>query len=342
MSGSSGLTEDQKRRIEENRQKALAKRALKSSQSPVKSNNNQASWQNSSKNAGPKSGSLPNQHSTSTWHGKSNSGGNGVQGSFQSGAGFKGNKYSQPSGFNRNSLSNQINKHSAQTLVNQDSGGVISNQNKTHISTGIYKPYDGSQSSSSSNSSHKPINTLSSGQALSTNSGGTYKPFNSAQGVSSTNSAQGMFNTNSAPNKSSTNSAQAMSRTNSAHTVSNTNTACHGNLNKLSNTTSGVGSQGASSTNNSGKPYGTIQSNNPPSVPQSANKPVNMFANIKPVKGQCILISRERFEVKVGYSQPLIELFKRMNTKLYGKGTLYWYTLFNLVQMYNENYFNLT
>jgi hypothetical protein len=31
------------------------------------------------------------------------------------------------------------------------------------------------------------------------------------------------------------------------------------------------------------------------------------------------LISRDRFEVKVGYSQPLIELFKRMKTKMYGE-----------------------
>lgn len=37
------------------------------------------------------------------------------------------------------------------------------------------------------------------------------------------------------------------------------------------------------------------------------------------VKGKCVLISRERFEVAIGFSAPLIELFKQMKTKLYGK-----------------------
>lgn len=47
----------------------------------------------------------------------------------------------------------------------------------------------------------------------------------------------------------------------------------------------------------------------------------NIFSSFsgKAVKAECVIISRERFEVKAGYSAPLIELFKTMNTKLYGE-----------------------
>ncbi|OWF39059.1 SWI/SNF-related matrix-associated actin-dependent regulator of chromatin subfamily A-like protein 1 [Mizuhopecten yessoensis] len=44
----------------------------------------------------------------------------------------------------------------------------------------------------------------------------------------------------------------------------------------------------------------------------------------KPVKGCCVLISRERFEVDVGFSAPLVEVFKSMNTKLYDAVTKKW------------------
>lgn len=37
------------------------------------------------------------------------------------------------------------------------------------------------------------------------------------------------------------------------------------------------------------------------------------------VKGQCILISRARFEVKINYSENLIALFKQMDSRKYGK-----------------------
>lgn len=60
------------------------------------------------------------------------------------------------------------------------------------------------------------------------------------------------------------------------------------------------------------------------SAPSSGNlqqKGTNIFSSFsgKPVKGDCVLVSRDRFEVKAGYSAPLIELFKTMNTKLYGR-----------------------
>lgn len=37
------------------------------------------------------------------------------------------------------------------------------------------------------------------------------------------------------------------------------------------------------------------------------------------VKGQCTLISRARFEADISYSEPLIALFKQMDSKSYGK-----------------------
>lgn len=49
------------------------------------------------------------------------------------------------------------------------------------------------------------------------------------------------------------------------------------------------------------------------------SKNENVFVNFgdAPVKGTCVLIARDRFEVIVGYSAPLIQLFKSMETKLY-------------------------
>uniref|UniRef100_A0A8C5KUI5 SWI/SNF-related matrix-associated actin-dependent regulator of chromatin subfamily A-like protein 1 n=1 Tax=Jaculus jaculus TaxID=51337 RepID=A0A8C5KUI5_JACJA len=42
------------------------------------------------------------------------------------------------------------------------------------------------------------------------------------------------------------------------------------------------------------------------------------------VKGRCILISRARFEVDIGYSQELIELFKQMDSRMYDVKTRKW------------------
>lgn len=42
------------------------------------------------------------------------------------------------------------------------------------------------------------------------------------------------------------------------------------------------------------------------------------------VKGQCLLISRTRFEADIGYSKDLIELFKQMKSKIYDAKTRKW------------------
>ena len=56
----------------------------------------------------------------------------------------------------------------------------------------------------------------------------------------------------------------------------------------------------------------------PSSVPAgSAAK--NFLSGKNKVKGSCILQSRSRFEVQIGYSAAVIEIFKSMNSKMYGK-----------------------
>ena len=67
----------------------------------------------------------------------------------------------------------------------------------------------------------------------------------------------------------------------------------------------------------------TVSSNGPQNVGFSGNQLFNgtgmpSFSGI-PVKGECVLIARDRFSVKAGYSAPLIQLIKAMDTKLYGK-----------------------
>ena len=55
--------------------------------------------------------------------------------------------------------------------------------------------------------------------------------------------------------------------------------------------------------------------------PEALSSSKNIFSTVghKPVKGSCVLISRDRFEVDVGFSAPLVQLFKTMETKLYGE-----------------------
>ncbi|VDI38180.1 SWI/SNF-related matrix-associated actin-dependent regulator of chromatin subfamily A-like protein [Mytilus galloprovincialis] len=270
MSGSGGLTAEQKRKIEENRQKALAKRAQKTS--PNKSeygvNNNRTSG-----NIQKTVNFPPSTNKTSVTSTSKPLSATEVQ---HSGNLFKGNNLprqtSYSSSYNKNSLSNQINKHSAYTLSNQNVVS-LSSQNS---STGTYRPYTGisggtSNNASSSNSSNKPICNTSTMNSASS------KPFcNTSAG----NSASGS-----------------------------------GLYKPLSSTTSHI---------TDSKPTqnftGTL-----PSQEKTGDKQRNIFgAGVKPIKGQCILISRERFEVKVGYSPPLIELFKKMKTKLYDAVTKKW------------------
>lgn len=47
-------------------------------------------------------------------------------------------------------------------------------------------------------------------------------------------------------------------------------------------------------------------------------------ASLSFVQGKCLLISRTRFEVDVGYSKELIELFKKMKSKIYDAKTRKW------------------
>ncbi|XP_055967956.1 SWI/SNF-related matrix-associated actin-dependent regulator of chromatin subfamily A-like protein 1 [Sorex fumeus] len=47
-------------------------------------------------------------------------------------------------------------------------------------------------------------------------------------------------------------------------------------------------------------------------------------ASLSFVKGQCLLISRSRFEADIGYSEDLIELFRKMKSKIYDAKTRKW------------------
>lgn len=257
MSSSGGLTVEQKRRIEENRQKALAKRAQKTS--PNKSeygvNNNRTSG-----NIQKTVNFIPSTNKTSVTSSSKPVSATEVQ---YSGNLFKGNNLPRQTSYSssnsKNSLSNQINKHSAHTLSNQNVVS-LSSQNS---SSGTYRPYTStsgvaSNNASSSNSSNKPFCNTSAGNSAS--SSALHKPFTSTISHSTEESK---------PTQNFT-----------------------GQL---------------------------------PSQEKNADKQRNIFGvGVKPVKGQCILISRERFEVKVGYSQPLIELFKKMKTKMYDAVTKKW------------------
>lgn len=270
MSGSGGLTAEQKRKIEENRQKALAKRAQKTS--PNKSeygvNNNRTSGNIQKTVNFPPSINKTSVTSTSKPVSATEV--------HHSGNLFKGNNLprqtSYSSSYNKNSLSNQINKHSAYTLSNQNVVS-LSSQNS---STGTYRPYTGtsggtSNNASSSNSSNKPICNTSTMNSASS------KPFcNTSAGNSA--SGSGLYKPPSSTTSHITDSKPTQNFT------------------------------------------GTL-----PSQEKTGDKQRNIFgAGVKPIKGQCILISRERFEVKVGYSPPLIELFKKMKTKLYDAVTKKW------------------
>ncbi|XP_033761887.1 SWI/SNF-related matrix-associated actin-dependent regulator of chromatin subfamily A-like protein 1 [Pecten maximus] len=50
----------------------------------------------------------------------------------------------------------------------------------------------------------------------------------------------------------------------------------------------------------------------------------NFMGSNKSVKGNCVLISRDRFEVDAKFSAPLVEVFKSMNSKLYDAVTKKW------------------
>ena len=41
----------------------------------------------------------------------------------------------------------------------------------------------------------------------------------------------------------------------------------------------------------------------------------------QPLKGQCVLISKDRFEVNIGFSQTVVEVFKTISSRVYGELT---------------------
>ena len=79
--------------------------------------------------------------------------------------------------------------------------------------------------------------------------------------------------------------------------------------------------------------YGATNHSKSPNKRQHDTKPLNddvastshsplkssLASKLTKVKGRCVLTSREQFMVDIGYSAPLVALFKTMQTKQYGK-----------------------
>jgi hypothetical protein len=64
--------------------------------------------------------------------------------------------------------------------------------------------------------------------------------------------------------------------------------------------------------------FGQLNSDLRPNSLSSPSKPA-FGAKSASIKGKCVLVSRERFLVDVGYCAPLIAMFKNMASKEYGK-----------------------
>ena len=80
--------------------------------------------------------------------------------------------------------------------------------------------------------------------------------------------------------------------------------------------TNNVQNSGANKVPNPSKRFSVAARNVSSTSSPSKSKPAG---NLVKVTGKCVLVSRERFVVEVGYSAPLIALFKNMQTKQYGK-----------------------
>ncbi|KAK2157020.1 hypothetical protein LSH36_200g01004 [Paralvinella palmiformis] len=84
--------------------------------------------------------------------------------------------------------------------------------------------------------------------------------------------------------------------------------------------------------------YGATNHSKSPNKRQHDTKPLNddvastshsplkssLASNLTKVKGRCVLTSREQFMVDIGYSAPLVALFKTMQTKQYDMVTKKW------------------
>lgn len=273
---SGSLTEEQKRRIEENKRKALAKRAEKSSQSPVKSVNPQtrpsgsstSSTQNSNPQAQPSGSGISSNQSSNLQFSYNAKPAHTVPRNIpvpQNIAGRSGN------------LSKSVVHPPDKTKGNnfsQSSSGACLNKNNTSSLTKSLNAY----------SCNSAVNKTTSFSKWASNNGNT-KLFEQKKNSNTASSSQ--------------------TRTNQSVSV--------GKYQKPQNSSlSNVETVANSIAQSSVKPEGAAGKN-----------PFSTFGK-NTVKGCCVLISRERFEVNVGYCAPLLEVFKSMKTKLYDAATKKW------------------
>ncbi|KAK3108769.1 hypothetical protein FSP39_015265 [Pinctada imbricata] len=261
----SSLTEDQRKRIEENKRRALAKRAQKSS--PVKG------------------GDPPIITEQSTVQSR-------IEENKRKALAIRAQKLSpvKASASNSTTCSAFPQSRNFSDLANKDSG--IQPNNKT----GLY-------ANSVANSFTNSAPTFHSSKTSSTqhgNNGGptsTNKHSVSMQG----NQNFGQRNFNSSTNQTIHNRAQ------SQQLIKNINKNSIGGIKTQSSGSSASSSNTTGTCAGSSSTFGTV--------------PMKFGSN---VKGKCVLISRERFEVQVGFSAPVVEVFKSMNTKLYDAVTKKW------------------
>ena len=263
------LTEEQRRRIEENKRKALALRAKK--QSPVK------------QSAGP-------QHLS---------------------RGCTGINHAQIEENKRKALALRAQK---QSPVKQSVAPQVLSRGGSSIND-LQTEQTGSNTSNFGNTKQYSDGNPS----QSSNKGSYFSQSMSKAPVGSGNTFSSGMN-NSIKQSNSVGLTQSSSF-NKATPLSNPSRDFNSNKSSSSGVTSNTFNTSSNSWNkNSGN-------SNPSAKPTTGNsnliaKPATNVFSVKfgnNVKGKCVLISRERFEVQVGFSAPLVEVFKSMPTKLYGK-----------------------
>ena len=94
-------------------------------------------------------------------------------------------------------------------------------------------------------------------------------------------------------------------------------------------------SSGASTSNTTHHKTGFTQSGNTGAWQNKAKQPQGLQqtneigkkqfygAGQSVLKGSCILISKDRFEVNIGYSQTLVDVFKTIGSRVYGKSCIF-------------------
>ncbi len=316
-----GLTDEQKRRIEENRQRALQRRAQNFAQKgSVASSNNQ---------------------SKPTWHGSA--------------------KVSNPSSANSATVGSAKASFSNTSISRNINSGSGKNFTQVHPQSSAGREFQASTvkrftgyNSASSNQSSVNTNAISTGNKVTNTFTSIHPPSTGGGSVKNTGNVSANLHSNPAfqSKPSSTKTFQPHSKSSSVGISTTHGTGPSGVANKSSYETSkstlSFYSSKPTSSSNSKKPSFTSSSNSSyrskgsffkhdsnqtqqkqwqkfqpggsssgSSAPGSGNIASSVYGG--GLNGKCVLISSKRFEVDVTYHAKLIEIFKQMSTKSYGK-----------------------